>query len=484
MAVCMRWFSLVAIVLMSAFVRADDAADKKESPKPPETVKATSDVLREYESVDTRIEATRTAELAMNMEVFSTLVVDTILPPGTRVKKGAIVATFKKEKLEDLIRDAKYGVQMATIALEEAETNLSRAILMNDLDQQLAKQAWARAQEDADYYKRVAASLAARQAEKNLESSQFQAEYAKDELDQLEKMYKEDELTEESEEIVLKRARRSLDQARFYLEMAKARTAHVLETELPREKTNQEQSLARAKLEHEKAMTSLPAQRQLKELEVQKQKFALEKQQRELEKLEADLTRLTLRAPADGIVYHGQARRGAWRNAPGRQARVIEVGESIPDEAVVITIASLDDLRLRGEVAEKQLAAIRPGLTGVARPTCDPERTFQAKVTEIGNVPVEDGKFDCILSGDRIPDGLVPGMTCAVKFLVYENKKAVLAPKASVFSDDDGQSHYVFVPTADGHERRDVKVGKTKGDMLEIRSGLAKGDTILKSKPD
>ncbi len=484
MSVLIRLFSLLGIVLVSTVASADDGAHKKEVAKTPETVKATSDLFREYELIDTRVEAKHSAELAMDMDIFSSLVVDTILPPGTRVEKGDVVATFKKDKLEDHIREVTYGLKMAAISLEEAETNLARTIRMNDLDQQLAKQAWAHAQEDADYSKRVSAPLAVRQAQKNLEASEFQAEYANEELDQLEKMYKEDELTEESEKIVLKRARRSLDQSQFVLEMTKARTDHALKTEFPREKVSQEQALARAKLEHEKAMTSLPAQRQLKELEVQKQKFAYEKQRRELEKLEADLVRLTLRAPIDGIVYHGQSRRGAWRNAPGRQSRVIEPGESIPQGAAVITIASPDELRLRGEVAEKQLATIRPGLTGSARPTSNPEKRFEAKVVEIGSVPVDDGKFDCILSGEGIANPLVPGMTCAVKFLVYEKKNAVFAPKSSVFSDDDGQSYYVFVPTEDGHDRRDVKAGKTKGELLEILSGLKKGDAILKSKPE
>lgn len=479
-----RLCSWTVIVLLSTSALADDDAPKNEATKAPETVKATTDVLREYESIETRVEAKRAAELAMDMDIFSALVVDTILPPGARVKKGDIVATFKKEKLEDQIREAKYGLEMAAITLAEAEANVVRVIRMNDLEQELAKQGWAHAQEDADYFKRVAAPLAVRQAQKNLEASEFQAEYAKDEFDQLEKMYKEDELTEESEKIVLKRARRSLDQAQFFLELTKARTDHALKTELPREKVNQEQSLARAKLEHEKAMTSLPAQRKIKELEVQKQKFAYEKQRRELEKLEADLARLTLRAPVDGIVYHGQARRGVWRNAPGRQSRVIETGESIPSDAVVITITSPDELRLRGEVAEKQLATIRPGLVGVACPASNPEKKFEAKIIEIGSVPVDDGKFDCVLAGSDYPEALVPGMTCAVKFLVYERKNAVLAPKASVFSDDDGQSRYVFMATGSGHERREVKVGKTRGDLLEIVSGLKKGDAILKAKPE
>jgi multidrug resistance efflux pump len=479
-----RWIICCGIFLVPALAWGQEAATKEGAAKAPETVEAKTEVLRVYESVDARVESQQTAELRMNMDAFTTLVIDTITPPGTQVKKGEVVAKFKSEKLEQQLQDAEFDLQMAAISLQEAENNLAQVIRMNDLDQKLAQQSWDHAQEDVDYYKRVSAPLAERQVKKSLESGEFQVEYAQDELDQLEKMYQEDELTEESEEIVLKRARRSLDQAKFYLETAQIRTDHSLNVEFPREMVKQDQSLGRAKLEYEKAMTSLPAQRQLKELELQKQQFAHEKQRREYEKLKADLARLTLIAPIDGTVYHGQCRRGTWSNAAGGNSRVIEAGATVPKDAVVITIVGLDQLRLRGEVAEKQLHAIRPELIGTARPNSNSDDSFSAKVSEVGSIPVEEGKFDCVLVADPMPKALVPGMTCSVKFLVYENQSAVLVPKASVFSDDDGQTHYVFVQSEDGHQRRDVKIGKSKDDKLEVVSGLKSGEKILKAKPE
>ena len=49
----------------------------------------------------------------------------------------------------------------------------------------------------------------------------FMLDYEKDELEQLEKMYEADDLTEETEEIVLKRQRNSVEFAEFSLENAK-----------------------------------------------------------------------------------------------------------------------------------------------------------------------------------------------------------------------------------------------------------------------
>jgi hypothetical protein len=185
-------------------------------------------------------------------------------------------------------------------------------------------------------------------------------------------------------------------------------------------------------------MITLPSQRQLKELELQKQKFTHEKQKRDFAKLASDMEKMTLKAPIDGIVYHGQCRRGTWSNIPGGTSRVIEPNATLTKDIVALTIVSPTQYRLRGEIDEKQLGSIRTGSAGVALPTANPTQTFAAAVQEIGSVPVEEGKFDCQLSADKLPDFLIPGTTCDVKLLVYEKKDAVMVPKASVFSDDDG----------------------------------------------
>ena len=59
-------------------------------------------------------------------------------------------------------------------------------------------------------------------------------EYVQEELKQLEKMYKADDLTEETEEIVLKRARNNVDQMKFFTEMVKYEHDRDKEIDLPR----------------------------------------------------------------------------------------------------------------------------------------------------------------------------------------------------------------------------------------------------------
>ena len=70
-------------------------------------------------------------------------------------------------------------------------------------------------------------------------------------------------------------------------------------------------------------------------------------------------------------------------------------------------------------------------------------------------------------------------MNCTISVGVYDNKEALVAPKASVFSDD-GFTHYVYL---EDESRKEVEVGHTSGDKIEIKKGLAADDKILKAKP-
>lgn len=478
-----RWLVCGGLCLLPLCVWSQEPA--KDAAKPaPETVEAKSAPLTIYESLKARVEPAQTAELKTNMDVFANLIVEQVAKPGTAVKKGDVVLQFKTDKIEQQMRDAQQELAIAELALKEAESNLDEVLKTYDLDHAIAQEKWDHTQQDVDYYLKVTAPFAERQAKKRLESSGFQVEYAQDELEQLQKMYNEDELTEESEKIVLKRAERSLDQAKFYFELAQVDVDHTLNVELPRDSEKQQQTLQRGELEYQKAMISLPSQRQLKELELQKQKFAIEKQKRDFAKLASDMEKMSLKAPIDGIVYHGQCRRGNWSGIPGGTSRVIEPNGALAKDIVAITIVAPGQYQLRGELDEKQLGSIHKGTSGVGLPTANPTATFTVSVKEIGSVPVDEGKFDCQLAAEKLPEILIPGTTCDIKLLAYEKKDAVMVPKASVFSDDDGLTSYVFATTASGHERREVKTGKSKDDKIEITSGLKAGEKILKAKPE
>ncbi|MEI7835443.1 MAG: efflux RND transporter periplasmic adaptor subunit, partial [Planctomycetota bacterium] len=73
---------------------------------------------------------------------------------------------------------------------------------------------------------------------------------------------------------------------------------------------------------------------------------------------------------------------------------------------------------------------------------------------------------------------LRPGMFAAVEIPLTEGKKVALVPRQAVLSDE-GQT-FAFVHWKDDlWLRRDVVLGKSKGEMMEIVSGLSVGDKVV-----
>ena len=114
-------------------------------------------------------------------------------------------------------------------------------------------------------------------------------------------------------------------------------------------------------------------------------------------------------------------------------------------------------------------------------------RVADAAATHGAAIPVTPGHFEAkvFVEPGAGTDALMPGMACTVKLVPYLKKEALLAPAASVFTDElDEDSHHVWLSGKDGKpEKRVVRVGKKTGDKVEILDGLKEGDDILQEKP-
>ena len=71
-------------------------------------------------------------------------------------------------------------------------------------------------------------------------------------------MYTADDLTEETEEIVLKRARNEVEQGKFYLKSTELRTKKTVEQDIPRQEQQLTEAAKRAEIALGKARVTLP----------------------------------------------------------------------------------------------------------------------------------------------------------------------------------------------------------------------------------
>ena len=185
-------FALCTCLLIASSTSAED--EKKEGDKPAEV------------TLNGVFEAVQATELAAETEELTSLKIRKIVPHGATVRQGQTVVAFESEDIDKQIRDAERALQLAELDLEAAEFNFEQFQKIQELDRAAAERAWKAARQSHDNYVRVDRDRSVLSAEFSLKSSQASFDNAAEELKQLEQMYKEDELTEESEEIVLKRA--------------------------------------------------------------------------------------------------------------------------------------------------------------------------------------------------------------------------------------------------------------------------------------
>lgn len=405
-----------------------------------------------------------------------------VVPHGARVNAGDPLVEFDTEKLDRAIADLKVELAAGEQALEIARKELPVAEALHPLEMAEGERQAKVAAEDLARFLAIEKPLEEESARFGLRSAEERLKYAREELRQLEAMYKDKDLTEETEEMILQRTRFDVTQAEFTVKKVAETMEQQLLLDLPRREIEIRRAAERAGLTLEKLRATLPLQLAQKKAALAKQEHERAESLRRLQELEADRTAATVRAPRGGMVYLGRLRDGAWTtNAVAAKA---VAGQPAPPAELDFTVFDPDRMQFHARVEEKDLHLIGAGLVGRVEPTGYPEA--DVPVTLVPFVPVpREGAFDAVFAvaaKEGMPK-LLPGMTGAVRCVVAKRAEALTVPSAAVFRDDDGSRH-VFLVAADGTaEKRGVKAGLTSGGRTEILEGVAAGDRVRTSKP-
>jgi len=458
-----------------------------EDAKPPETHTVAPGPFQLVVDLDGVFESEHMTEVVLRPEAYMGLTVEKAVPQGTKVASGEPILWLETEKIDRQLKNGEFDLEQSKLSLAQAELELSNTETASKLDLRAAERTKSEAERSLDHYLKVDAEMAAKAADESFKNSEYSVEYAQEELKQLEQMYKADDLTEQTEEIILKRAKRDVDQAKFFFEFAKIRHDRTINEQLPRRKEEIRDETERAKLAFERAQATIPRNVEEKRIAVQKQKFAFEQQTREHDKLKGDRELLLVKAPASGIVYYGQCDRGRWTTGDSLH-RQLRRGGSISANQIVMTIVAPGPGFVRSDVPESSVRFMTAGTGVTIEPTAFPRSRVAGTLTSIDPIPVSEGRFDAKISitGELGGIAVVPGMKCSIKVNAYSRTDALAVPSTTVFSEEtDKEQKYVFVHVKDMPPRKQpVQVGEISGGRTEILSGLSAGDQILLKKPD
>jgi multidrug efflux pump subunit AcrA (membrane-fusion protein) len=375
-------------------------------------------------------------------------------------------------------------LELNELALKQSAAALAAMEKVAPLEDQALDRSRRITEEDWKRFQEVEKPLLAKVTEYRLKMAREMVEYAEEEYRQLEKMYKADDLLEETEKIVLRRAKNGVDRAKLEFELAQAAHEESVKFGLPRSEEKAKDLTERSRIDTEFTKLTSPLVMSKHRLEAEKLKVARDQGQEKLKKLTADRDAMIVKAPVDGIVYYGRSVRGKWS---ALSVETLRRGAPIMPNEVFMTVVQTRPLTIRTTVPESQIQRVRAGLQAYVQPVGFAGLKLSAVVQRVGTIPMGSSGFDCQLTvaSDGLTSAIVPGMNCEMKMIPYKKPDALTVPPKAVFTEDfDPAKQYVYLQGKDGKpQKRVVTLGERNDKQIEVLGGLAEGDEILLEKP-
>lgn len=160
----------------------------------------------------------------------------------------------------------------------------------------------------------------------------------------------------------------------------------------------------------------------------------------------------------------------------------LDPGANVTVSTPVALVVNQEKVRVAVDIPERYIGEIYKGQPATLRVDALPGKEFEAKLTIIS--PVVDSTSRAVaveFYADNTKGLLKSGMFAKVDITLSEKTNAVSVSKQSVYTDEETNATYVFVPSADGKTavRRNVKTGFINSNHLEVREGLSAGEQVL-----
>lgn len=397
---------------------------------------------------------------------------------GSKVTKGDTLVAFDTEDIDRKLVDSRRGAKSATLALAQAEAD--GKLLQETAPHRLEaiRLAAEIAKDDNAYFTNTRRKANEEAVEQSLKRSQQVLENQNEELRQLSKMYEADDITEETEEIILTRQRNSVASAEFALRMEMLEHKRRLEVSIPREAKSLADSERDTAIALAKAETDIPRGLEQNKLGLETQRTATTRAKENLAELEADRKLFEMKAPADGWFYYGAIEDGRWTTGEilkslvprGQMPLYKTFATFVPVTADLALVSFLDDATAR---------VLTPDAQGIATLAGREDVEIPVKLAKLAPAPAPDGTYRADFTVTW-PEDLRPAAGAPVQIMMisYQQPAAIFVPTKALDFGNAGWT--IEVKLADGKtERRPVKRGRVSKEDTEIISGLEAGQVIV-----
>jgi HlyD family secretion protein len=422
------------------------------------------------------LESTRTiiAKCEVEGETGSKIVF--LLPEGSRVQKGDVVARFDAEKMRRTVAEqdikfktadgkAKVAKEALDVEKNKAESEIAKAELaltLADLDREKYLEGDYKVEVDD---KKGAINLAERELKEAEEKLEGYRVFVKKGFGTPEQL--------SQKELEVDRAKNNLDRDRAKLMVLEKFTRRRQEAELTAKAADAKRDLERTRGSSRANIAKAEA-----DLDAALAVANLEKEQ--LDRARKQLEHAELKAPEDGTVLYAQLR-------PWDSSTRIQLGGVVTYQQPVFHLPEMEHMQVKVKIHEARIKKIQVGQKAEIRVEASSSLVLHGTVTSVATLAASDvpwmsggvKEYETIVQIDDLPAdaGLKPGFSAAVSISVSRLSSVLTVPVQGV--TQRGGTHFAYVATIHGVERREITVGENNEKFVEVRDGLDEGESVV-----
>jgi len=405
-----------------------------------------------------------------------------LIPEGSRVEEGTLLAELDASKLQDELVDQRIKVENAEAEYIRARENLAVVKNQSDSDISKAELTYQFAQEDVIKYNEGEYPQKLREAEAKITLARETMERAAEKLRWSEKLFAENYISQsekEADRLTHKSAELDLALAEPAKQLLESYTNKRQVAQLDSDVDQARMALERTKLKANADIVQAEAALKAKDAEFQQQKS-------ELVKVEDQITKTKITAPPPGLVVYATSTRTGAR---GGFTQPLEEGQTVRERQELIYLPSTSAMMAELMIHESSLEKVQLGQS--VRVTVDamPGRSFTGEVKFIAPLPDAMSSFmnpdrkvyttRVSLEGNH-PD-LRTGMSCRAEILVDQYESATYVPVQAVVRVAGRPT--VYIRAGDKFVPRPVEVGLDNSSMIRVVSGLNAGEVVSLTPP-
>lgn len=323
-----------------------------------------------------------------------------VVKQGAAVKKGQPVLAADFEGVEQLLEDSERTVKARQLDVMRLKFDLEQQKLVSSQKVKESERNLQRSIEDRKDFNEKRKARMLEEEEERVGKSLRQLSYKQEELNQLIKMYKDDQVAEDTEEIILKRLKNEVGESEFAVQGAKMISELNKLRTINRMGEDYQSAVDARELDLRAVKAQADFDVEAKQQALTTAEVVLKRAKRAHDNLVADRSMSEFQAPADGIFIYGGYVGDKWMTntiAPklcpgGKLSSYDKIGTIVPPDSELIVQAILPDASPTPKVGEQVMIRITnkqvPGKVSVSSPIPDSDGKRRIIVTP--QVPAAD----------------------------------------------------------------------------------------------